>query len=485
MVSYIAEKPGIFQRGVAYSQVRNKVTLAVELAPFKCAILSSDRRPFNTGHVDIVGEDCVLITPAPVYTVGKPQQFAGGAYLIYAVILRRLLRINSLAYRACCRAQMIVILSSTVYHFIAAAIADYSVCCGEKINRYVFVVGYHLSPYVTISLVGKILIHQVSDLAAFKILCGHCGAVDTGQGFLFFCKAVVAVQLCIAFTTDVADELTCLSCAFGSLQFDVVSEATCHTVEFYAVYVDIRARDSANVFCPLEIAVNNANAFYPRSALRFSEQTRIIPAVNIQTGNRMTVAVENAVEIISFRADRCPLYRISYLNVSACVQKIFIENYVVHDGGCYSLIFFVDQFCQSEKLVVVGYFILGSVSIVFWNVIIRIPRNSAAVVAVDLVCAIMVVIAVFRGINHILGVAESGAFINAKVLHPAVGITVLFGFIAFQVQLPRKFAGSHLIFCKGDYSFIRFVGSCLSLFAAFAVRNSILRIEQVTLRGKI
>ena len=484
MVSYIAEKPGIFQRGVVYSQARNKVTLTVKF-PFKCAILSSDRRPFNTGHVDIVGEDCVLITTDPVYTAGKPQQFAWGAYLIYAVILRRLLRINSLAYRACCRAQMIVILSSTVYHFIAAAIADYLACCGEKINRYVFVVGYHLSPYVTISLVGKILIHQVSDLAACKILCGHCGAVDTGQGFLFFCKAVVAVQLCIAFTTDVADELTYLSCAFGSLQFDVVSEAACHTVEFYAVYVDIRARDSANVFCPLEIAVNNAYAFYRRSALRFSEQTRIIPAVNVQTGNRMTVAVENAVEIIFFRADRRPLYRISYLDVSTCVQKIFIENYVVHEGGCYSLIFFVDQFCQSEKLVVVGYFILGSVTSFFGNVIIRIPRNSAAVVAVDLVCASMVVIAVFRGINHIPGIAESGAFINAKVLHPAVGITVLFGFIAFQVQLPRKFAGSHLIHFKGDYSFIRFVGSCLSLFAAFAVRNSILRIEQVTLRGKI
>ena len=302
---------------------------------------------------------------------------------------------------------------------------------------------------------------------------------------LFVCKAVVVIQLAFAITADVADELIYLSCAVGSLQFDVVSETACHKVVFYAVVAVIRACDSANVFIRLEIAVNNANAFYLRSTLRFSEQTRIIPAVNVQTGNRMTVAVENAVEIKSFRADRRPLYRISYLNVSACVQKIFIENYVVHEGGCYSLIFVVDQFCQSEKLVVVGYFILGSVSIVFWNVIIRIPRNSAAVFAVDLVCTSVVVIAVFRGINQILGVAESGAFINAKVLHPAVGITVLFGFIAFQVQPPCKFAGSHLIFCKGDYSFIRFVGSCLSLFAAFAVRNSILRIEQVTPRGKI
>ena len=200
----------------------------------------------------------------------------------------------------------------------------------------------------------------------------------------------------------------------------------------------------------------------------------------------MTVAVENAVEIIFSRADRRPHYKIISMNVSVFVQKIFIENYVVHEDGSYIItITFVEQFCQSEKLVVVGYFILGSVSIVFWNVIIRIPRNSAAVVAVDLVCTSVVVIACFRGINHIPGIAESGASITANVLHPDVGITVLFGFIAFQVQLPRKFAGSHLIFCKGDYSFIRFVGSCLSLFAAFAVRNSILRIEQVTLRGKI
>ena len=92
---------------------------------------------------------------------------------------------------------------------------------------------------------------------------------------------------------------------------------------------------------------------------------------------------------------------------------------------------------------------MRSTRIVSGNGIIRIPRNSAAVVAVDLVCTSVVVIACFRGINRIPGVAESGVFITAKVLHPAVGIAVLFGFIAFQVQFPRKFAGIHLIFCKG------------------------------------
>ena len=288
--------------------------------PFKCAILSSDRRPINAVHVDIGGENCFLITTDRVYMFGKPQQFAWGAYLIYAVNNRRLLRINSTAYQACCRAQMIVILFSKVYHFIAAVIADFPVCCGERIDGYAFAVGYHLPPYVFITVVGKILIHQVSDLAACKIICGHCRAVDTGQGLLFVCKAVVVIQLAFAITADVADELIYLSCAVGSLQFDVVSETACHKVVFYAVVAVIRAYDSANVFIRLEIAVNNANAFYLRSTLRFSEQTRIIPAVNVQTGNRMTVAVENAVEIISFRVDRRPLYRISYLNVSACVQ---------------------------------------------------------------------------------------------------------------------------------------------------------------------
>ena len=169
----------------------------------------------------------------------------------------------------------------------------------------------------------------------------------------------------------------------------------------------------------------------------------------------MTVAVEIAVEIIFFRADRRPLYRVSCLNVSACVQKIFIENYVAHEDGFYTgIIFFVDQFCQSEKLVVVGYFILGIADRVSGNGIIRVPRNSAAVGAVALTCAFVVVIAVFRWINRIAGVAESGASITANVLHPDVGITVLFGFIAFQVQLPRKFAGSHLLFCKGECSLI-------------------------------
>ena len=141
--------------------------------PLKCFILCSNRRPFNAVHVDIGGEDCVLITIDLVYMVGKPQQFAGGAYLIYTVILRRLLRINSTAYRAFCRAQMIVILFSKVYHFIAAVIADFPVCCGERIDGYAFAVGYHLPPYVIITVVGKILIHQVSDLAACKIICGH------------------------------------------------------------------------------------------------------------------------------------------------------------------------------------------------------------------------------------------------------------------------------------------------------------------------
>ena len=137
---------------------------------------------------------------------------------------------------------------------------------------------------------------------------------------------------------------------------------------------------------------------------------------------------------------------------------------------------------------VVGYFILGNATIVPGNGIIRIPRNSAAVAAVDLVCTSVVVIACFRGINRIPGVAESGVFITAKVLHPAVGIAVLFGFIAFQVQFPRKFAGINLIFCKGECSLIRFVGlecGCLFLFAAFAERKSILKIEQATLPGKI
>ena len=297
------------------------MTSAVKF-PLKCFILSSDRRPFNAVHVDIGGEDCVRITIGLVYIVGKPQQFAGGAYLIYAiVILRRLLRINSTAYRACCRAQMIVILFSKVYHFIAAVIADFPVCCGVRIDGFAFTVGYHLPPYVAITAVGKILIHLVSDLAACKIICGHCEAVDTGQGFLIFCKAVVGIQPAFVITADVADELIYLSCVVGSLQFDVVSETACHKIVNYAVVAVIRAYNSSNVCIRLEIAVNNANAFYLRSALRFSEQTRIIPAVNVQTGNRMTVAVENAVEIKSFRADRRiadrrPLYRISYLNVS-------------------------------------------------------------------------------------------------------------------------------------------------------------------------
>lgn len=74
-----------------------------------------------------------------------------------------------------------------------------------------FAVGYHLPPYVIITVVGKVLIHQVSDLAAFKILCGHCRAADTGQGFLFFCKAVVVIQLAFVITCDFADELIYLS----------------------------------------------------------------------------------------------------------------------------------------------------------------------------------------------------------------------------------------------------------------------------------